>query len=378
MTTPPSILLVDDDPAMLALVREAIGDDYPCHGCADGPAALAEFERLRPGLVLLDISLPGMDGYEVCRRLREAAGQDEIMVLFISGHDDMDHRLAAYDAGGDDFTAKPFAIPELRRKLAVAMRTRAEMAHRRHNLDEIRNVAFTALSSSGELGAVLRFFQASNGCANVEELARALVAAVAEYGVRAVVQMRFLDRILTLNSDGRQSPMEHELLLRMARDERLSDFGSRTLVNYPHVTLLVRDLPMDDPDRVGRLRDHVCMLAEAAEMGLKRLSDLVRLSLQHEALRHAADGIAEVIAEIEGTFKRQQSELVAVFGNLDEEMTRLFSHLELQGNQEVALTTAVDGATRHAQQVYEEGMAIDRRLGKVLADLMAVIGKRAE
>jgi two-component system, OmpR family, KDP operon response regulator KdpE len=117
---PGQLLVVDDEPRVLEAlsnVLEARG--YEVRTAASGSAALAAVGAQRPDVVLLDIVMPGMDGVEVCRRLR-AAGRVQILVL--SAVMDEQHKVRALDAGADDYVTKPFSVEELLARVRSALR----------------------------------------------------------------------------------------------------------------------------------------------------------------------------------------------------------------------------------------------------------------
>ncbi len=123
---PAEILVVDDDPRLAASVRRALAfAGHRVRIAGDGPAALAAIHERPPDLVVLDRMLPGLDGVEVCRRLR-AAG-DDLPVLMLTARDTVDDRVAGLDAGADDYLVKPFAYEELMARVRSLLRRRASV-----------------------------------------------------------------------------------------------------------------------------------------------------------------------------------------------------------------------------------------------------------
>ena len=109
-----TILVVDDMPAMHQLIATLLGKyGYHLEFASNGEEALSKAEALSPDLVLLDIMMPGMDGYEVCRRLRAAPRLAEIPIIMVTALGDRASRLKGLDAGADDFVTKPFDQSEL-------------------------------------------------------------------------------------------------------------------------------------------------------------------------------------------------------------------------------------------------------------------------
>ncbi len=110
-----TILIVEDEQDVLALVAEVIGGDsgYRIIQALDGPQALDLARRQRPDLVLLDVMLPGMDGFEVCRRLKADPETSGIKVVFVSARDadqDIEQGMAA---GAEFYMTKPMRITDL-------------------------------------------------------------------------------------------------------------------------------------------------------------------------------------------------------------------------------------------------------------------------
>lgn len=115
------ILAVDDDPKVLSLMRRGLSfAGYAVDLAADGEEALSVVREVRPDLVVLDIMLPGLDGVEVCRRLRASAR--ELPILMLTAKDDVPDRVAGLDAGADDYLVKPFAFDELLARIRALLR----------------------------------------------------------------------------------------------------------------------------------------------------------------------------------------------------------------------------------------------------------------
>lgn len=113
------ILIVDDDPSSVRLLERVLRRSYVLETAVNGHDCLKKISKFRPDLILLDIDMPGMDGYETCRRIRAEEHLKLIKVLLVSGHAKLEERLKGYDVGADDYVAKPFDNNELRAKVNV-------------------------------------------------------------------------------------------------------------------------------------------------------------------------------------------------------------------------------------------------------------------
>ena len=119
------ILIVDDEPNMLKSYRRVFKRrDYEVAFASSGEEALQMAEAFRPDIALLDIMMPGMDGYEVCRSWKGREETKDIEVLFVSGKGQLDDRLRAYRLRASDFLVKPFSNDELLAKIELIIEKR--------------------------------------------------------------------------------------------------------------------------------------------------------------------------------------------------------------------------------------------------------------
>lgn len=102
------ILLVDDIPGNLRLLAAALGDQYQLSAATSGPEALELAERIKPDLILLDVEMPGMDGHEVCRRLKRNPDTEYIPIMFITGRSSESDEILGLQLGAVDYLTKPF------------------------------------------------------------------------------------------------------------------------------------------------------------------------------------------------------------------------------------------------------------------------------
>ncbi len=112
------IVVVDDDPAVLravTAVREAAG--YRVEGARDQREALRAVLEDPPALVVLDVTMPGLDGWELCDILRRQSHTRDVPVLFLTGRADLRDQITAMQVGGSDYVTKPFRPEELRAKV---------------------------------------------------------------------------------------------------------------------------------------------------------------------------------------------------------------------------------------------------------------------
>ena len=123
----PNILIVDDIPANLKVLCDILkGDGYKVRPVPNGTLALQAAEKENPDLILLDIMMPDMDGYEVCRRLKESKSLSSIPVIFISALNDTNDIVKALTSGGADYITKPFKAEEVKARVATQLKIHSQ------------------------------------------------------------------------------------------------------------------------------------------------------------------------------------------------------------------------------------------------------------
>ncbi|WP_217594757.1 response regulator transcription factor [Cohnella sp. GbtcB17] len=129
----PHILVIDDDDKITSLLRRSLAfEGYEVSTAANGPAGLGIVADKSADLVILDVMMPGIDGWEVCRRLRTAG--INVPVLMLTAKDDVQDRVKGLDLGADDYLVKPFALEELMARVRALMRRRPESAGENNRL----------------------------------------------------------------------------------------------------------------------------------------------------------------------------------------------------------------------------------------------------
>jgi two-component system cell cycle response regulator len=113
VTAPTRILVVDDNPSNLEILHEILDGEYSVDTACDGREAIRIASEHLPRVVLLDVMLPGIDGYETCRRLRALPGMHQALIVMLSAKAMPSERALGLDAGADDYITKPFDDSEL-------------------------------------------------------------------------------------------------------------------------------------------------------------------------------------------------------------------------------------------------------------------------
>ena len=117
-----SVLIVDDEPANIQIIGDILQDECDLYFARSGAEALRMVEEKAPDLILLDVMMPGMDGFEVCRRLKAAPATQDIPVLFITALGATEDETHGFDVGAVDYITKPVSLPAVRARVRVHLK----------------------------------------------------------------------------------------------------------------------------------------------------------------------------------------------------------------------------------------------------------------
>ena len=262
------VLIVDDSTDDIQFLMQNLKQDYAVIVATSGAKGIEQaLKEPHPDVILLDVEMPDMNGYETCRKLKEDPAIKDIDVIFISAHDTTEEKLAGYDAGGSDYLIKPVQPEELSHKVKLSIHNtelhKANVAEKSLAFE----TAMTAMTSAGEQGNVLEFFQNCFTLDRIENLAGLIVDHVNRFDLENTVQIRTIDGTITIGTRDPIPPIEAELLTRLSNKEKIISHGKRTIFNFGKISLLVKNTP-DYDEKAGRLKDHIAILLEGASTRL--------------------------------------------------------------------------------------------------------------
>lgn len=378
MNQPARVMVVDDDEAMRMLMSNALEDSFAVQCVDSGTACLAAVAERRPDIVLLDVEMAELDGYDTCRQLK-ALGGDAPPVMFVSSHDRLADRLQGYEAGGDDYLCKPLEPAEL---IAKIERQLAAVAARRalgSQLDEAVGAVLSSADMVGEIGVVLSFQRGLSGCADYLALAHRLFEALGNYGLEGSLRVKGRLGAVSLNNRGHCTALESSILDHLAAqpvDPRIRPMGHNTSFNFGSVVLFVRDLQMARAsgmdaalaERHGRAIDNVALLLEGAASRVAAL-DAGAAVQDLNSVRHLVGLTREALSEIAARNHAQAQDVRKALDRLSGDLEHSFVHLGLMHRQEEFLSELVKSYSAVVMDTLARSQETEAVLERVIEQL---------
>ncbi|MCF6236554.1 MAG: response regulator [Gammaproteobacteria bacterium] len=371
------VLAIDDEPLNLDIIEEILEERFEIAQANDGAEGIMTAGHFKPDLILLDVNMPVMDGLETCRRLKADAETSHIPVVFLSALSRVEERMAGYAAGADDYISKPFDEQELLVKIELALSSKTTKDELEKSSNDAMSMAMTAMSTAGEVGAVLQFTRKSFQCDNYSSLAKQLLETCDQYGLKASLRMRSGNEELFFSGEPEVSSLEQKVLNQHDQG-RFVDFGKRTVVHYKYISLLIKNMPVEDADKYGRMKDNIGLLAEAADARIEGLMMNLKLQEREEMLGKLLNTTREILNDVDQEYRSNGKKNEGIMSNLVQRVESSFMHLGLSDEQEQALLGILSGAEKESIALYDSGLDLEKRIEFLVNELNGVSQSQVE
>lgn len=363
---------------MREMIDDVLGEDYQILAAENGSDALMLAQAEQPALMLLDVEMPGMDGYETCAKLKQEDTLASMPVIFVSARDQIEERLKGYEVGGNDYVIKPFDTQELKAKIVHLLGIVSERAQLKEMVSYATNMAMTTMASMSEMGTLLESLKKFNASVDEKALAEAVLTGISSYGLNGVVQVRTPKEKLSLSGQGIASPLEISVIEHMSGMDRIVQFKRRLSINYPHVVMLVNNMPVEDTDRCGRLRDHLAMLIEGAEMRATGIVAEQESKQRGDAIERATVSITKMLAEIDSAQRKSKLSTSVAISDFIEDMGNAYIRVALSDTHERFMADVVKSGMEKIMDAQWAEVDVQDKLTGIILELKSIVGLSME
>lgn len=371
------VLVIDDDSTAQRFICNALQDHYQVATASDGDLGISKVFEWQPDVILLDVEMPGKNGYEVCEQLKSGAATCHIPIIFVSGNSSLRERLIGYEMGGDDYLVKPCEKELIKAKvdyICAQYETQKKLGEEAYSA---HRVAKDAIQSSAEIGRAIRFVEKSYALPSFDELAAEVFKTMAELGLKTSVM--FLSNQGSLFYTYNQqaiSPLERDLLDLTHDKGRFYDFGCRTICNFRQVSLLIKNMPLDDRERYGRLKDTVPFILGATDEKIRSLDTHDSLLKQAESLNNTTDAIRTTLDNISQSASRSQDKINETMRTTMQDLDFMLPRMGLDDDQEKSIIDRLDRTFMETVSNLDIGMELKGSLSGIVRLLTHLVAQQ--
>lgn len=349
--------------------------------CDDtGKEAIEKIEAFRPDIIFLDLKTPTVDGFEVCRAIRKHAQLKSIPVLFISASDNLTDKVQSLEAGADDFITKPIQPDLLRAKVRLLTHTHSQLVTIETDRKNAHHIAMEAMRGSSELGQAIQYIERCQTFVSEHQLGEELLELCKQFGLNAVVGIKSDHGWIFSKYKELVSPLEQEVIASAYDQGRFVDFGMRTQINYSRVALLVKNMPIHEPERYGRIKDILPPILSAMDVRLDGLAETQAILKQTQLVSRSVETVQPTLDRLSNRIDELTKANKSTISDLLIDMSMRLPGMSLEHDQEEFIMTTLEQASELADALKQEGEMVKQTMDKiseVLAKLLQRQGKIA-
>lgn len=359
-----TILIVDDDEHMLEMLSIHIENaGYTILKAENGQAAIQAIDNTEEKLaaIVSDVEMPKLDGYELCSKVRSQEKLKEIPFIFVSAKTSLEEKLKGYEVGGDEYITKPLDGEEVVLKVQHIIENRIRHHVLTQQVQDSHQAAMQAMTYTSNLGQVLQFMQATAKINEFDVLADKLFDVTLSLGLSVVIQFHKSNGIVNYKKNGEVAPLEANVIELARSKGRFFDFGSRTIVNYQDFSLLILDMPVNDAEKYGLMKDILGNLCDAIEVRVKLLLSKVVVQQKDDVI----NTVTQALDTIDKSYRDIQQANMSVIDDMIHRMEEAMFGFGLSEGQEDIVRGIVQYMKNKMSEIYEDGAELYNEFEKI-------------
>lgn len=316
-------------------------------------------------LVVVDMLANGNVSVEHLKSILPAPEALNVPAIILADPASMADKLAIYDLGYDDIIESSVNNQEALARCRKATFHQIAMRQLSSRLIAATATAHTALVDNSDLGANVQFLLALHSCDNLDELGQQFFNSLERYGLKCSVQMRSLMGIKNMEPTGMAKDLESQLLSELKNSGRYVDFGSRTVINFDRVSMLIKNMPINDPEKYGSIKDNTFALIQGLNARVIALEDKYKLEQEKETLKKLSGDIKGVIHIVKSSYQDVMKGIASTVENTAEKIQYRLPALALTEEDEVFLEDITNASIYETNRIFNDGLKVDEYVNKL-------------
>ena len=265
-------------------------------------------------------------------------------------------------------------LPERLARAKNLQKTRVDLLQRATRANEM---AFSAMANTADLGACLQFFMKSVECENFESLGALFFETMNHFNIRCVLQIRSDFGVRNLAPRGEPGRYEILLLDHLKDRGRFFDYQQRTFVNYESISLLIKDMPVDDPVKYGQIKDNILTVVEAVDMKTRELDNYQALCNEKELMQRIVQRVQAMVKGVDDSFNKVIKDIASVVENMVQSTEEIIPQLMMSEEQERSIEAIMQRGISDTQRVFSDGLKVDEGFRDFLEELARVTSQQS-
>jgi len=357
------------NPSRISDSIRALQLDFKLTHCQTYESLLTHASFQKDDLLLID-SIPGKDKHFALLdkiQSKKAPELESMSIVLLTDNLDLKQRLMACELGADDCISTAESHDDLVTRLQSTIFNAIANRQLKEQLKAASDVAMAAMANTGDLGTNIQFLLDSYQCENLDQLGQLLFQSLNYYGLSCSLQMRGKHIIKNMEANGLERTMESKLLTELKDSGRFYDFGCRTVANYGSTSLLIKNMPLEDPEKYGIIRDNIFALLQGTDAKVKALDIQTSLWLEYQAQESLTQKMQEGIHQLGSQYRELTKEIAGVVSHMADSVENAMQTLLLTDEQEVILMEKLENGKNSVCDLFEKYASMDDDLKDIVA-----------
>ena len=283
--------------------------------------------------------------------------------------------IQVFDAGCSDIVDRNMPFNELLGRVdKLVFHARAEQVLRK-TADDARKVTMSVMTESSNLGLTVQYLIDSNFCDNVDELGMQLFQSLKHYNLRCSLQLRSHFKVKNMEETGMEKELEARLLTELQHKGRYVDFGKRCVVNYGQVSLLIKNMPVDDPEECTKIKDSILPFIQGTDSRLKAIDAQKTLEVERNFMGKVVGRLRESMTEFDDGYQQLMRGSADIVEDMAAKMEDSILFLDLTQEQEQTIETIMSSGVAGINAQFSQGVQMNEGFGSLVKQMSAVFGE---
>jgi PleD family two-component response regulator len=265
-----------------------------------------------PDIILAQVELPDGNAFDFCTRIRLLQDQKNIPLIVFSEENNKKERVRTFQVGADEYINE-FDLEYIGVVVQHELENKAYLDELSAQKQQASNLVMEAMTSSSELGNAINFIERCHQFQSNDDIANEIITFCKTLNLKVVIGISDSEQWYFSSTSQQVTDLEQELMQTVHENKRILDFGVRTQFNWPNIALLVKNMPLREPERYGRIKDLLPSLLSSANVRIHALREESRIREQTELMTRSIatlqPSIEDVINAMALDTKKHRAEL---------------------------------------------------------------------
>lgn len=378
MNTSYKLFVVDDDNTTGIMVEAMLNEGAVVEYFASAAACLERLDSGLPDLFLLDVEMPEMDGYELCRRIKAMPEGKPVPVIFLSGRDRREDVLAGYDAGAEDYVIKPFEHIGLQRKIDNLLRIVRDKIAAQEQAKAVEEAVEVFSDSLNDNAILIKYLRSLNECSEFQDVVNLTLSVLDSYHIEGAIQIRMRQLEKTFSHAGENWPMEIAVMNHVRDMDHIFEFNTRAVFNFGHISILITNMPLSDPGLCGRIRDNLAIVAESADAKLLAIQSGADKQHLRAEITDLLDGLSKTVGSYGQHYDEARYKASLHTSNLVDRLLSAVAHMGMRAEEEDGIICLVKADSEKLVDLFDFAGETSRDLMNLRLRLGTLLDRTAE